>query len=184
MEYSEPTGYRRIPLTTCEGGLQLDSYSTIPCPGHEEQYAKKHGISGVGLFFAVVIPFLAAGALGYYAWTRWRHQLSGLGQIRLGESAGGMSLTDRDSPLIRVPVTIVAGAWAVACAAPLLISSLWRSAKGYLPLGGGRSGSWRSRPDGPYTSRGAFSARRQDYTHVVEDEDELLGDDLDDGDDV
>jgi hypothetical protein len=62
---------------------------------------------------------------------------------------------------------------------PLLGMSLWRSAKGYMPVGrGGASAT------GPYTSRGAFSARTQDYSGVVEDEDELLGDDLEDGEDV
>jgi hypothetical protein len=40
------------------------------------------------------------------------------------------------------------------------------------------------RSNAPYTSRRAFSARRQDYSHVVADEDELLGDDVDDGEDV
>ena len=32
----------------------------------------------------------------------------------------------------------------------------------------------------PYRSRASFSARRQDYSSVVADEDELLGDDEDD----
>jgi hypothetical protein len=184
IEYFKPTGYRRIPLTTCQDGQEFDKLQSLPCPGHEPDYEKKHGISTVGLFFAIVIPFAAAGALGYYAWTNWRHRLSSFGQIRLGESAGGSGLTDRDSPLITVPVAIIAGAWAVAQATPLLMMSLWRSAKGYMPVGRGRSGGWISRSNAPYTSRGAFSARRQDYSHVVADEDELLGDDLEDGEDT
>ena len=184
IEYFEPTGYRRIPLTTCQGGRELDKLQSTPCPGHEPDYNQKHGISGLGLFFAIVIPFAAAAAIGYYAWTNWRHKLSGFGQIRLGESAGTSTFTDRDSLFVMVPVAIIAGVWAVAQATPLLVMSLWRSAKGYIPVGGQSSGGWMGRSNAPYTSRGAFSARRQDYSHVVADEDELLGDDLDDGDDV
>lgn len=101
-----------------------------------------------------------------------------------GRECRKSGLTDRDSPLITVPVAIIAGAWAVAQATPLLMMSLWRSAKGYMPVGSGRSGGWMSRSNAPYTSRGAFSARRQDYSHVVADEDELLGDDLEDGEDT
>ena len=127
---------------------------------------------------------MAAGAIGYFAWTNWRHKLAGFGQIRLGESVGTSSLTDGDSPWITIPVAIIAGTWAVAKATPLLVVSVWRSVKGYMPVGGGSRGGWMGRSDAPYTSRGAFSARRQDYSHVVADEDELLGDDVDDGDDV
>lgn len=129
---------------------------------------------------------MAAGVIGYYAWTNWRHKLSGFGQIRLGEGGGTSTFTDRDGPLIAVPVAIIAGTWAVAKATPLLVMSLWRSVRGYMPVGGpGGSGGWMGRSNSaPYTSRGAFSARRQDYSHVVADEDELLGDDLDDADDV
>lgn len=183
VEYFEPTGYRRIPLTTCQGGTEFDKLKSTECPGHGADYAKKHGISGLGLFFAVVIPLAAAAAIGYYAWTNWRHKLSGFGQIRLGESLGASSFTDRDSLLVTVPVAIIAGVWAVAQATPLLVMSLWRSAKGYMPAGGRGSGGWTAGSNAPYTSRGAFSARRQDYSHVVADEDELLGDDLDDGGD-
>ena len=185
IEYFEPTGYRRIPLTTCQEGKEYDKLRSRPCPGHEADYDKKHGISGLGLFFAILIPFLAAGGIGYYAWTNWRHKLSGFGQIRLGESVSTSTFGDRASPLITVPVAIIAGTWAVAKATPLLVMSIWRSAKGYMPVGrGGGSGGWMGRSNAPYTSRGAFSARRQDYSHVVADEDELLGDDVDEGEDV
>ena len=89
------------------------------------------------------------------------------------------SASGGENPLISVPVAIIAGTWAVAKAMPLLAMSLWRSAKGYMPVGRGSASA-----TGPYTSRGAFSARTQDYSGVVEDEDELLGDDLEDGEDV
>lgn len=176
IEYNEPTGYRKIPLTTCEGGHELEKSTVHPCPGHEKEYEEKHAMSGVTLFFVILIPIAIAAAVGWYAVKKWKDgTLQGFGQIRLGESgAGGM----RDSPLVTIPVTIIAGTWAVLSAMPLLVMSLWRSVKGYAPVGGssGRRGggggsSGRGRP---YTDRGAFSARRGEYSGVVEDEDELL----------
>lgn len=68
-----------------------------------------------------------------------------------------------------MPIAVIAGVVAIAKALPLLASSLWRNASGYVRLGRGR-GYQR-----PYASRGSFAARRGDYAHVVDDEDELLG---------
>lgn len=172
IEYWELTGYRRIPLTTCEGGLNLDHHVSKPCPTKEKEYEEKHGMSGVALFFAIVVPITLAGAVGYYAYTRWDGKF---GQIRLGEGAGGSEgFLSRSSPLVTVPIAMIAGVVAVAKALPLLATSLWRSASGYVRLGRGRGYAQR-----PYASRGSFAARRGDYAHVVDDEDELLG--VDDG---
>lgn len=173
IEYWEPTGYRRIPLTTCEGGLSLDHVTSKPCPNKEKEYQEKHGISSVGLFFAIVIPIGLAAAAGYYVYTRWDGKF---GQIRLGENLGeSEGLFSRDSPLITVPVAVIAGTVAVIQALPLLAMSLWRSVSGYVRLPGRRGGPR------PYATRSAFAARRGDYTSVVDDEDELLGaDDFDD----
>lgn len=167
IEYWEPTGYRRIPLTTCQGGLNLDRITSKPCPNKEEEYHKKHGISKAGLFFAIIIPIWAAAGIGYYVYTRWD---SKFGQIRLGENVGtSEGLLSRDSPLITGPIAVIAGVVAVVRALPLLATSLWRSASGYLRIARNR-GYQR-----PYASRGSFAARRGDYTSVMEDEDELLG---------
>ncbi|KAK2796079.1 vacuolar protein sorting/targeting protein PEP1 [Onygenales sp. PD_12] len=171
VEWYEPTGYRLIPLTKCQGGKQLNHIIPHPCPNKEEEFEKKHpGLSGIGLFFAIVIPLALAGAVGYYAFTRWDGKF---GRIRLGDAGSG-GMFARDSLLISVPVAIVAGIVAVATALPLLVTSLWRSVSGYVrvPGSGPRIGSQR-----PYASRGAFAARRGDYVGVVDDEDELLGDD-------
>ncbi|KAL1960691.1 hypothetical protein VTO42DRAFT_6521 [Malbranchea cinnamomea] len=174
IEYYEPTGYRRIPLTTCTGGLKLDGTKAHPCPNKEKEFEEKHpGISGVGLFFAIVVPIAIAGAVGYYVFTRWDGKF---GRIRLGETSSEGWLS-RDSPLVSVPVTIVAGTVAVFSALPLLASSLWRSLRGYIRIPG--RGGQR-----PYASRRAFAARRGEYVGVVDDEDELLGaDDFEDEDD-
>lgn len=175
VEYWEPTGYRRIPLTTCEGGLNLDHHVAKPCPNKEKEYKEKHGISGVGLFFAIFTPLAVAAAAGYFVYSRWHGRF---GEIRLGETTSPFEgMFSRESPLVAVPITMVAGTVAVAKALPLLAKSLWRSASGYIRLGRG-SGYQR-----PYSSRASF-ARRGDYMSVVEDEDELLGtEDLDVEDD-
>lgn len=177
IEYWEPTGYRRIPLTTCQGGVNLDRHVSKPCPSKEKEYEEKHGVSGVVVFFAIIIPIGLAVAAGYYVYSKWDGKF---GQIRLGEGAGGSDgFISRNSPLVTVPIAIIAGVVAIAQALPLLATSLWRSASGYLRIGGGRGGGQR-----PYASRGSFAARRGDYAHVVDDEDELLGIDEDEEDEV
>ena len=75
-----------------------------------------------------------------------------------------------------MPIAIIAGVVAIAQALPLLATSLWRSASGHLRIGRGGQR--------PYASRGSFAARRGDYAHVVDDEDELLGIDEDEEDEV
>ncbi|KAF9889489.1 vacuolar protein sorting/targeting protein PEP1 [Aspergillus nanangensis] len=174
IEYWSPSGLRRIPLTTCQENA-MDHGDIHPCPSKEKEFDEKHGISGVGLFFAIVIPIIVAGAIGYFVFTRWDGKF---GQIRLGESTGTpRDWLSRDSLLVTVPIAIIAGIVAVGRALPLLAVSIWRSASGYMRLGGSRGYSR------PYASRGSFAARRGDYTSVVDDEDELLGvDDVDDDD--
>lgn len=174
IEYYEPTGYRRIPLTTCQGGKLLDQGVSHPCPNKEEEYERQYSISGVGLFLAVVIPIAGAATVGYYLYTRWDGKF---GQIRLGDSTTqAQGVFSRDSVLVKIPVAIIAGAVAVVQALPLLGMSLWRSVSGYL---GTRNRGYQR----PYATRGSFAARRGDYTQVVTDEDELLGDDLDEDED-
>ncbi|KZZ88393.1 vacuolar protein sorting protein [Ascosphaera apis ARSEF 7405] len=165
VEWYEPTGYRKIPLSTCEGGLQLDHIVAHPCPKKEKEFKKKHpGISGVALFFAITVPIVVALGVGYYVYTKWDGKF---GHIRLGDTPSGTrGIFDSDSPLVRGSATAISAVVAVASAIPLLFSSLWRSFK-----------SRFSRSQRPYASRGAFAARRGDYMGVADDEDELLGTD-------
>jgi hypothetical protein len=159
FEYYKPTGYRRLPASTCEGGLELDKVESLPCPGEEnrEKWKNKHkGLSGFGLFLAIVIPFAAAGGIGWYVWTR---VLNGrFGAIRLGE--------DNGSPLVQYPIIIISALVAVAMAIPSILSAI---------------GNWvgskftRTRR---YTTRSSFA--RGDYSIVNNDEGELLGSDDDD----
>ncbi|KAF5021840.1 hypothetical protein F66182_6133 [Fusarium sp. NRRL 66182] len=168
----EPTGYRRIPLTTCEGGQELDKMSTeYACKGHEDDFERKHRASGWAIFFAIVIPFGLAAAIGWYAWRNWSGKF---GQIRLGDSNATF---DSDQPWIKYPVIAISALAAIAAALPLVLTSLWRSATGVYERVSSRSrgGNWSRR----YTTRDSFARGRGDYSMVDEDEGELLGEESD-----
>ncbi|KAF2152981.1 Oligoxyloglucan reducing end-specific cellobiohydrolase [Myriangium duriaei CBS 260.36] len=171
LDWSEPTGYRKIPLSKCQGGKELDSSTKHPCPGKEKEFAKKNGIGGWGVFFAIVIPVSVAAGVGYWVWNNWDGKF---GRIRLGDGGPGMSSAlDSDSPLVKYPVLAISGLVAVLAALPMLVGSVWRAAMNRF----GRGGSYGySRP---YTSRGSFQRSRGDYAVVDEDEGELLGEESD-----
>jgi hypothetical protein len=191
IEYYVPTGYRKIAISTCDdekpGAQAFDKNQPLVCPGKEDEFEKKHGLSGVGIFFAVIIPFVIAGAVGYWVWKNWANKF---GQIRLGEQCTSSSLSflihsifatpgtslklsiasfDSEAPYIKYPVLIIAGIVAAIQATPLLVSSLWRSASNVF---GGRGRR--------FTTRDSFARGRGDYAVVDDDEGELLGEDSDD----
>lgn len=171
----EPTGYRRLPLTTCEGGNEMDKTSTEhPCDGYQDDFEKKHRTSGWAIFFAVVIPFAAAAGIGWYVWTNWSGKF---GQIRLGENS---STFDSDQPWIKYPVIAISAVVAVFAALPYLATGLWRAVTGtYERVRGGRSQSWFSGGNRRFTTRDSFARGRGDYSAVDDDEGELLGEESD-----
>ena len=181
-EFWHSTGYRRIPLTTCEGGVAFDyTPSTQPCPGFEEDWQRKHGISAAGLFFAITIPIGVAAAAGYYVWKHWDGKF---GRIQLGDgpslsSTTGYNAFDRDAPWIRFPVLAVSGIVAVLAALPMVVGSVWNAVSSRLgrSRGYGYGGVGR-----PYTSRASFARGGRGNYAVVGDDDEgeLLGDDSED----
>lgn len=166
ISYFEPTGYRKIPLSQCQGGRELELTGTeLPCPGHDKDFVKLHrGLSGFWLFVvAFLLPAAVATAVGYWVWNNWNEQF---GRIKLGAEPGGAF--DTSKPWISYPIMVISALVAVAAAVPLLVSSLWRSVRGAWWRGG--SGSGRR-----YTTRGSFARGRGDYAVVDPDEDELLG---------
>lgn len=161
VEYFEPTGYRRLPLTTCVGGKEWDKGKAHPCKGHEGEWKEKRkGLHGFGLFLVIVLPFAAAAGLGYYAWTRL---LDGrFGSIRLGE--------DHDNPVVKYGVIAISAVVAVILALPSILGGI------------GRWASTKFTRNRRYTTRDSF-ARGGGYSVVNTDEGELLGA-SDDEDDV
>ncbi|KAK3675521.1 vacuolar protein sorting/targeting protein PEP1 [Recurvomyces mirabilis] len=182
VEFYDTTGYRRIPLTTCEGGQELDyTARTRPCPGKEEEFQKRHGISGLGLFFAIVIPIAAAAGVGWWVWKNWDGKF---GRIQLGDGFGGAAgggpsmagAFDRDAPWVKYPVMVLSGIVAVVAALPMVVGSVWKAVGTRLgrSSGGGYGGGGR-----PFTSRSSFQRGRGDYAIVDPDEGELLGEESD-----
>ncbi|RFU79218.1 vacuolar sorting targeting 10 [Trichoderma arundinaceum] len=172
--YFEPTGYRRVPLSTCQGGNELDKTSTEhPCEGHEDEFEKKHRTSGVVIFFAVVIPFALAGTMGWYVYRNWNGKF---GQIRLGDNS---STFDSDQPWIKYPIIAVSAVAAVVVSLPVMVSSLGRLVASSFGRFGQRSDrSWFSRGTRRFTTRDSFARGRGEYS-IVDDEGELLGEESD-----
>ncbi|KAL0469081.1 signal sequence binding protein [Neurospora intermedia] len=187
IEYYEPTGFRRIPLTTCQGGPDFEKAAAVhPCPGHEDDFERKHRVSGIAIFFAVVLPVAAASAIGWWVYRHWDGKF---GQIRLGEQgASTMEFFDADRPWVKYPVIALSAVVALAGAMPLVLGALWRTAKSTAERwgiggGGGGRGGW-SRLEGgsasrTFRTRDSFARGRGDYTIVDEDEGELLGEESD-----
>ena len=92
------------------------------------------------------------------------------GRIRLGEGADGGA----GGKWVQGVVVVVSAVVAVVAATPLLVGSLWRSARGLFGGGGNRGGGI-----GRYTTRSSFARGRGDYAVVDADEDELLGEEED-----
>lgn len=181
VEYWEPTGFRRLPLTTCQAGQEFDKLSVShPCPGKEDDYERAHaGPGGFVLFLAITLPFAAAGAVGWWVWRNWSGTF---GQIRLGEQhagGGAGALLDSDAPWVRYPVMAIAAVVAVVGAIPLVVSAVWRTATSAF---GGSRGGWSRLSGGSRTfrTRDSFARGRGDYGVVDDDEGELLGEDSDD----
>lgn len=167
IEYYEPTGYRRIPLTTCEGGRELDKLVAHPCPNHQEEFQAKHRLRGFGLFLAIVLPIMVAGGVGWWVYTRWDGKF---GQIKLGATDGSVAngstggggakmVWDAERPWIKYPVMVLAVSVAVLIAVPDTLRRGYRAVTGR--FGGGRGGG--------RGARGGY------YSGLGGDEDEEVG---------
>lgn len=156
IEYWEPTGYRRVPMSTCQGGKELDKIVSHPCPGKEGDYEQKHrGLHGFALAFVILLPIGMTLLVGSIIWDHYARRY---GQIRLGEE-------DDDQPAaIRYAVIAVASVVAVASVIPSFLTSVWNHVRSKL--------SQRR-----FTSRSSF---RRSYAPLDHDEGELLGPEDDD----
>ena len=116
LEYWEPTGYRKVPLSTCEGGLELDKWASHPCPGKENDYKKEHdiGVHGGSLFWVIAIPltaFIASAAFVYDRGIRRNGGFQRFGEIRLDDD-DNLQLVEENNTDRVVNKIVMAGVYA------------------------------------------------------------------------
>lgn len=118
IEYSEPTGYRKIPLSTCQGGLTLDvTMDRYPCPGKEEEFKEKYGVSGTHFFQIFFFFFIGFTIFGYIVYDRGIRRNGGFarfGEIRLDDEEQLLenNLLDKMiNTVVRGGLTIISGVY-------------------------------------------------------------------------
>ena len=104
VEVFHPTGYRKISLSTCEGGKILDQPSSLPraCPGKEEEFKKLHSVSSLKAGFFVVLPLGLMLITLWFVYDRGIKRNGGFsrfGEIRLSD--------DNDDDIIEENLTDV-----------------------------------------------------------------------------
>lgn len=117
FQYFEPTGYRKIPLSTCVGGKQFDSWNAKPCPGKKKQFDKYYGreMTASKLAFLILAPialFLFSVWFVYDRGIRRNGGFERLGQIRLDEEDSFTPI--ENNAVDKVVNTIVKGGIIVA----------------------------------------------------------------------
>ena len=123
FEYTETTGYRKIPISTCEGGKRFDGWQAHPCPGKEKEYNKHYGkeLTGGNLFAILFVPlavFFFATWIVYDRGIRRNGGLKRLGQIRLDADDDDFQPIENNqldkvvNTIVRGGIIVVAGALA------------------------------------------------------------------------
>lgn len=151
ISWTEPTGYRKIPLTTCEGGKTFDTGIVHPCPGHEKEYREsRKGLHGFWLFIVVCIPFALASAIGYYVWNMNGGRT--LGQIRLGDDSLDQNLNSGKDKIQEYAVLLLSGILTVVVAIPTVVRFLWKAAASRLGIRDSRPAYYSSLDNDPLLS--------------------------------
>lgn len=121
FQYFESTGYRKIPLSTCEGGKKYASWDVHPCPGKEKEFNKYYGneISGMKWFLVVGIPIFVFLFSAWFVYERGIRRNGGfkrLGQIRLDleDDDGGFHPIEENNVDIVVNKIVSGGIFVVA----------------------------------------------------------------------
>lgn len=116
IEYFEPTGYRRVAMSTCEGGQEFDKVLAKPCKGKESQFVDKHGgsLSGFRLALVIVAPILIFIFALWFVYERGIRRNGGFqrfGEIRLGDDNDLIEETASDvvvNKIVRGGITVIA----------------------------------------------------------------------------
>lgn len=89
IEYFEPTGYRKIPLSTCKGGLILEKTGKPhACPGKEKEFKEKYNVSSASFFIFWFVAFALLSVILGFIYNRGIKRNGGFsrfGEIRLGD---------------------------------------------------------------------------------------------------
>lgn len=88
FKYFKPTGYRKIPLSTCVGGKQYDSFDAEPCPGKEHEFNEHYGrgINKTNIWLVFGVPLFVLIFASWFVYDRGIRRNGGFkrfGQIRL-----------------------------------------------------------------------------------------------------
>ncbi|KAG5366909.1 Vacuolar protein sorting/targeting protein 10 [Yarrowia sp. B02] len=159
VEYYVSTGYRKIPLSTCKGGQELDKGEAIPCPGKKGEFNKKHGggLGVIGTFFVIIVPIAMACIIGFMV---FQHYQSKFGVIRLGDEDSFASSSS--NPVVQQALKGLAYVVAGVTMIPEALKGLGEFARGILGHSGSSNRPWS-----------------RDYAPVdINEDDELLGDDI------
>ncbi|KAL2315659.1 Sorting receptor for vacuolar protein [Schizosaccharomyces pombe] len=118
FEWRQPTGYKRTPLTECEGGVPLDAGTLHPCPGKEDDYYKAHPKpGGWSIFLTIIFSILLAAVAGCILYYYSRRFLKGA--IRLGSDSA------TENPL-ESGISYTRGAFS---SIPIFFSALYQSVR-------------------------------------------------------
>lgn len=178
FEYFEPTGYRKIAISTCEGGQEFDKLDPIPCPGKEDEFQKKRGgkLKGFGLAVVIIAPiavFLFAVWFVYEKGIRRNGGFQRFGEIRLGEEDDLIENNATDkvvNSIIRGGVTVIAAGIATFKMFRIFDNFLINKVKSVF--------SRNTR----YARRGAGYNAVRDGDFRDDEEEDILGDVIDDDD--
>lgn len=168
FQYFEPTGYRKLPLSKCEGGKEFDSFKSRACPGHEDEYNKYYNIGFTGgrvlgvifaPFFIFIAAFLFASWFVYDRGIRRNGGFQRLGQIRLDDDDDFQPIEENAvdvvvNKIVKGGVVVVAGTIATLKTIRKVDRAMFDRLS--LALFGRRPG-------------------RRNYVRVPEEEDELFG---------
>ncbi|EHN00427.1 Pep1p [Saccharomyces cerevisiae x Saccharomyces kudriavzevii VIN7] len=89
IEYFKSSGYRKIPLSTCKGGLRLDTRSSPhPCPGKVKEFKEKYSVNAGAyafVFIAILLVILFTTWFIYNKGIRRNGGFARFGEIRLND---------------------------------------------------------------------------------------------------
>ncbi|CAI4528237.1 BAK_1a_G0027460.mRNA.1.CDS.1 [Saccharomyces cerevisiae] len=108
IEYYDSSGYRKIPLSTCKGGLKLDAHlAPHPCPGKEKAFREKYSINTGAyalVFVTILLVIFFAAWFVYDRGIRRNGGFSRFEEIRLGDD--GLIENNRTDRVVNIIVRL------------------------------------------------------------------------------